>query len=273
MKPDKNLMDVYDKIFEKSISEIEKISKDLGIHKDEWFSFYRSVLVDSSRMVKGKWETGRKYARTAFVRKALGSSYPEELTEKSLSVDSIINILDDLFDEKLDTLTKSLLIIETGVLLGFLNKHEMYTKKVAKIFGEYLYKIVFMGLTERILKEALTKTEGTESFFRIALSIYLARSMDIDFFVQIVDKKLMGEARTFRALNLIKKDMDDIEHDIENENDTPITILYKRDKELLKEFIEFSLVEYSKYLDSMKSSFREMSAREIKSIKGRVKKI
>lgn len=273
VKSEKNILETYDRIFEKTILQIEGISKDTGMHDDELFSSCRSILNDSSCILKKKWETGRKYARTSFVERALGSSYPDEYAEISVCVDSIINLLDDLFDERLDSLTRSLSIVEVGRNLAFLNRHENYTENISSLFGEYLCKIVFMGLTEGILREYLRKTSDEEEFFRMSSYAYLARSMDIDFFVQIADMSLLGEARCFRVLNLMKKDIDDIEHDMENGKDTPVTILYRRDKNALRKFLTFSIEEYADKTEGMKSGFGHMCSGESVSIKERLEKI
>jgi len=272
MRLEKILIDIYDMISKESILEIEKISKKTGICDCKSFSSYRTVLMNSSDLIKRKWKSKRKYLRTAFVKQALGNSYPEKILKISLSVDSIINILDDLFDEKLDTVTKSLLIIEIGKLLGFLNRQEAFDKEIAKVFGGYLHKIVFMGITEKILKETLKGADG-KKFFEIAVPMYSVRSMDIDFFVQIADEKLLRDARIFRVLNLIKKDVDDIHHDIESGNETPITMLYRKDKKLLKKFIEKFLKRYSRYIHSMNSGFKRMCENETKNIKKRIENI
>ncbi|MEA2003540.1 MAG: hypothetical protein U9O53_01120, partial [archaeon] len=218
---------------------LNRILEELDI-KDPKISKTLSNLIDaSSTKLTEKWVSGRKYVRTYFVKKAM-ANYPEEAFDVSIQLDAIVNILDDLLDEKVDEKEKTLYIVEFLRIFAINNAQEQnpsISKKIAKYFEE----LICIAVLEDIYYKKIENSSDPDNIIKDLIKVYNCRSNDIDIFVQIPlfeiygdeneeGEKILKAARLFRAINLIMKDMKDIEHDIEHDSTSAILILSRNSK-------------------------------------------
>ena len=93
----KQIVNIYKKGVKINLDDIQKILKSLKMDGNSLMPAYRQVLNMSSQNIANKWLTGRKYARTYFAQKAFGKFYPKKHIELSLTIDAMVDILDDFY--------------------------------------------------------------------------------------------------------------------------------------------------------------------------------
>ena len=116
----KEVIRIYKKSVDKNLKDIRSILKKLDMNDPAVFAACKEALKASSTNVAKKWLSGRKYSRTVFVKQAFGKFYPKKYIEISISIDAMINILDDLIDEDVDNKEKTLFMFE------FLRVYSLY---------------------------------------------------------------------------------------------------------------------------------------------------
>ncbi|MEM4178030.1 MAG: hypothetical protein QXS29_10760 [Nitrososphaeria archaeon] len=262
-----NLITYYNKITENVIAELEKLASEEGY---DIAPYIKNAIMQSTSFMSTKWRTKRKYLRTLSAMKIYSNDYPnnEDMIKLSLVVDAMVNILDDLFDEVLTMEEKSMFILELGKILTYFSSQKMLSADLLKQFSMYIEKIILLGIGDHVLREKLSDIE-------VAKRHYLLRSMDIDIFVQIPmlfgieiknKEQFQKSCRAFRALNLLKKDISDIQHDEKIKQVTPVTI-YKNSQdrilELASYFYKIALKDSSKY----RNNIEKMCKNEITEIK------
>lgn len=182
----------------------------------------RSVLTMSSENIIDAWVNKRKFCRTSFVMKAFGKFYPSEHILLSLSVDSIVNILDDLYDEDLDEKQKTLFIFELTRNLSLLSLEK--ADKFNLCLGNYFNKLITLAVAENSIEKNLPEISSNQILFDTSVDLLSLRAMDIDFYCEValkaydaktlVKENILELCRVFRILNILKKDILDIEHDL-----------------------------------------------------------
>lgn len=225
---------VYRESVKENLLELDKILNDIEIDNPKIRETVAEVLNKANEKILSKWDSGEKYVRTLFVKMAF-PSYPKELLKISICIDATINILDDLLDEKLDSNVKALYIVELIRNLATHNAQNLKIEMREKI-SEYFNKIILIAIAEDIYRNLVKQQTDITKIKEYAIQIYDCRSLDMDIYVELpllkIRKKNKDEdlykvikiARIFRALNLIKKDLKDIRHDLEQDNETIVTI-------------------------------------------------
>ena len=257
---------LYEETVNENIADLEKILKeDIGVNNPEIMKQITSLLNTSSQNLTAKWLSGRKYARTFFVKKAF-PNYPSDIEKISISVDAIINLLDDILDEKMDRECKALYLVELIRILSIYN-YQNFEKNIQNAIGNYFNKIISIAILEEVYKNLIKNNTAFNIISNLSIQIYDCRSLDMDIYVEIPFLKLYNQnneknkivkiARIFRALNLIKKDIDDIQHDKENNTETVITLI--SDKTNFNDFIINFIEHYkseAKKINSNNSDFK-----------------
>jgi hypothetical protein len=194
---------------------------------------YRDILEKSSGLITSKWRKQEKYIRTEFVMEAFSASYPSKVTSLSVSIDSMINILDDLLDESLSRDVKVLYILE------YLRVFSLYCDKtpgssVELQMSQYFNKLITLAIAEKTFMNQVKKENKINNIVELSKDLLLIRAHDIDIFVEIVldfgnfiirKENLLPVARCFRAVNILKKDILDIQHDKKQKQETLMTYL------------------------------------------------
>lgn len=204
--------------------------------------------------------------RTFFVKKAF-PEYPEDIIKISVSLDAIINLLDDILDEKMGKNLKSLYIVELIRIISIYN-YQNLEKKYSETVGNYFNKIISIAILEDFYKDFIKKENDSKKILDLSIQIYNCRSLDMDIFTEIplirlynkIDDdllKVIKVSRIFRALNLIKKDIKDAQHDKDNEVETVITLLYDSDD--FNNVVNKLIAHYKNTSDKIESDKKDLS--------------
>jgi len=259
---------IYETSIDKNIKTIEKTLKKFGV-KDVPIEMYKGVLSDTSSMVINKWETGRKYTRTAFTQRAFDKKYPTKNLEISLAADAMVNLLDDLLDEKLSDKEKELYVVE------FLRVFAIYSKNnipsLNNWMGDYMNKLITLAIAEQVYQNQILKEKELKELAQKSKELLTCRGVDIEIFVQIalsthkasnnVFDKMLNIARIFRGMNILKKDIHDIEHDIKIGNKTAVLLVLNKKN-----------ISFREYADELTKLLLEEQEKNIQSIAEGLKK-
>ena len=243
---------IYKKEVERNLDEIEKILEDVDMSSWVEGGDFKNLFDRSSRDIISSWTSGRKYSRTVFTKKAFGDTFPEDLIVFSLSIDVMINILDDLLDEELSSERKENYVIEFLRNFSIYN-HENVPQELRNSVGLYLNKLITLALSESIYEKKLKQEKDFRKVVEKSVNLLECRGMDMDIFAEIAlttrHQKNVEEIkklfRVFRALNIFKKDILDISYDMENEIDTVVILVM--DKNI--SFIEYSDAVINKFAE------------------------
>jgi hypothetical protein len=234
----KKIIKVYKKGVDKNLKDINSILKKAGTSNLAIIPVCKNILLASSQNMTNKWATGRKYVRTQFAKKAFGKYYPKKQIELSLTIDGIINILDDLVDETMDNKERILYLTELSRAISVYNLCNHH-KSIQVAFGHYFNKIILLSVAENYYEKLIKKEKDFNKIIKISVEIFNYRSMDIDIFNEIAlinhknkkaISKIMEIGRIFRAVNIIKKDIKDIDYDLQTKVETAITLMFKNKK-------------------------------------------
>lgn len=248
----KKIQEIYQKTIKNNLKDIILILKKCNIKHSTINSSYRKILTSSCENLTDKWLSQRKYLRTLFVKEAFSEFYPKKYIEFSLSIDVIVNILDDLLDEKINDREKTLYIIEFLRIFSLYNRNQP-KKSIQIAVMHYFNKLITLAIAENYYKNLIKKETKMEKIIKYSTESYNIRSLDIDIFNEIafIDCKISYKkneiikkiGKIFRAVNIIKKDIKDIEYDIKNNIETTITVMIKKKECNFRKFI-FVLLNY-----------------------------
>jgi hypothetical protein len=230
---------VYDNL--KMINNI--LISDIGLNDPYLMDLFNKELQSSKNGLIEKWKSGKKYLRTLSVVKAF-PEYPMNSLNLSISIDAMINIFDDLFDENLEKHIKNYYLLELFRMLA--NYHYQASNENLRFhMGNYFNKLIMIASLEKHFYNLIKNEKRDDNLLKTATHIYDIRSLDVDVFIEITllasdtiqfKDDVLKVARIYRALELLKKDILDIEHDIENGLETLFTIFWDR-KNYLKNLI------------------------------------
>ena len=283
-----DIISLYNDSVYKNLKIIDKIIiSDMGLNDPYLMELFNKTLQTSKNELIEKWRSGKKYLRTLTAIKAF-PDYSLDSLNLSISIDAIINILDDLLDENLEKQAKTFYIVE--IIRTLANYHYQKSNKALRhCIGNYFNKCIMIALLEKHFYDLLRNTKENDYILKYPTYIYDIRSLDIDVFVEIhllasntiqFKDDIIKVARTYRALELIKKDILDVEHDVDNGIDTIFTILWNRKNDLLKSvnnLIELYLnragkIKCSKHSNIVIDNFILMSENEVNNIRKYTKK-
>ncbi len=275
----------YKKIFEDK-SRVKNIVKNIGL-PEQAFGMISEISNQCTDYLINMWNNGEKTMRTGYVMEAMGKYYPksEGVIESSILTDSIINNLDEIYDENLKKDKRTPHIVELIKEIGKITEASNITEKHREIIGRYFDKILVVAGGEVVYSNQIESTEDEEKILNLGKKYYDSRIIDMDVYMELpvyemgykddeIDK-IVKVARNFRAINLIKKDLKDIPEDIENNIKSLFTIVKNRNmnpKKFAKKIAESYLKEFDKIkfnddiLREIKNNFYEMGKKEIESV-------
>lgn len=236
----------YEKELDENILRIEKIIKDLQLEDKLPILLYKDILSKSMQVVTNNWRTQKKYCRTLFVMKILENEYSKKNLSTSINLDAMINILDDLFDENLDLQRRKLYILE--YLRIFPNFIETYNEDASREqIASYFNKLITLAMAEQSYLNQIKSTSDLDEIIKTSAELLITRAMDIDVFANlgVSGKKWSGEQlknyrnniRIFRALNILKKDLLDIQDDLEKNQESLVTFIYQNRSDELDKYL------------------------------------
>ena len=191
------------------------------------------IIETSANFLMTKWASERKGVRTA-VAMAIVPDYPLEVLEVSLLLDAVVNLFDDLIDENLTKQEKNLLVLELLRALALLNSAQL-SHSLRKQIDLYFNKGITIAISEQESYARIQAARNIEEQVNIAVESYLTRGLVADIFFELplmwqwgtdIDfRQVLYLARVDRALTLLEKDWQDVDHDIANNTHTPVTLL------------------------------------------------
>ncbi|MBN1169235.1 hypothetical protein JXA63_05085 [Candidatus Woesebacteria bacterium] len=224
----------YQQSIKLNLGDIDKILHAAGVEQNKYLDEFKKLFIKSSSNIVGKWDDGKKYIRTEYVMEMFGKSYPGRFLMSSVMMDSMINILDDLYDENLTRDERKMYLIEYLRVVAIFNMLG-HSERLQKSIGNYFDKLITLAVAEQAILKEIEKAKSMKKIVKLSNKLLLMRSHDIDIFVQMVleDKSvnylsLLDCARCFRSINLLKKDILDLQHDIDNDQPTLVTNLRSR---------------------------------------------
>ena len=266
--------EIYKKEIQQSLEEVEDILSDLEINDWVEVEDFNRLFNRSSRDIISSWTSGRKYSRTVFAKKAFGDTFPDDLMVFSLSVDVMINILDDFLDENLTNTRKENYVIE------FLRNFSIYNhmdipEELRDSVGLYLNKLITLALSENIYENNLKNEEDLEKIASASVELLKCRGMDMDIFAEIAlinhkenNEEIKKLFRIFRALNIFKKDILDISYDRDNGIKTVVIIALDKNFE----FDEYTNLIIKNLEESSNNTLKEIDDPVADKIGGMIKR-
>lgn len=268
----------YRNTFKKNLKRIESTLESFPVSKKE-----RRFILDeiknlfgiTSQSIINKWDTGRKTCRTSYMLEIM-PDYPQGVLELSLTIDAIINIFDDLYDEPAKKEDRLIYLVELMRSLSNIVRENL-KREVRESLSRYLDNIILIAMAEQNYCRKIKQSSSFEEKIALAIKCYDFRSLVMDIFVELPILELKGRkegmeniislARIHRAVCLVKKDLRDLGHDIENQTETPVSIIHLREGRAKADRFIDSLIEHYKN-ENMKLSknktgndFREIAVR------------
>ncbi|MBD3363226.1 hypothetical protein GF362_05890 [Candidatus Dojkabacteria bacterium] len=267
----------YRQSISQNLKIIKKILKTFEIDDEPITTTSQDILTDSSKLISSKWLEERKYLRSNFILEGFGELYPTSILQLSVNIDAMINILDDLLDENINNEIKTLYIFE------FLRIFSIYSYKSKKIeindlMGNYINKLITLAVSESYYLKQIKNNLDLEYVMQASIKTLTLRSLDIDVFVELVmqtlgiyDKNefniIRMSSRLFRAVNILKKDIDDIDYDIKNEQETLVTYIKLTSKFNYCDYVTNLCEYYIKQMDNLSEKYNSKNKRVILPIK------
>ena len=253
----KEIVSIYKRSVDTNLKDISLILKKLDIKNPEIFLSCKKILNLSADNVINKWLSGRKYSRTVFVKQAFGKFYPKKYIEISMSIDAMINILDDLVDEEVNDKEKTLYIFEFSRIFSLYN-FKKPKEKIQFSAGHGFNKLISLAIAEKVYQKMIVKEKDVKKIMEYSIQIFGCRSTDIDVFNEIAltdvknnnaARKIKKMGRIFRANNIFKKDIKDINYDKKMGLRTIVTLMSsKKDYN----FLEYAEQLSDKFLEKAK---------------------
>lgn len=188
------------------------------------------------------WENDQKSLRTApsvFVYEESGHDVDESTRELLTGLDASINVLDDIIDtQDLGKREKVQLTANAAFsgMLSFTNTPDEYRDEVQDVVTQYLTELFQIPMVEEEEIDNIRQSESVEGAIEPSRTSYSYRARDIDAFAQIPsllnDKEypnqLTQDLQSFRAKELIIKDVHDVARDLQDNDITPIIELMNK---------------------------------------------
>ena len=271
------LIDTYKKTTLVNLNRLKGIIQDY-VEVDERSLLLKNIqgtIDQCSDALIENWSNGRKYLRTEFAMEAFGAAYPQKVLTLSISIDAMINIIDDLLDEHSSKKERAPLIEEL-IRVNSIYNSQKFSESLKHKIADYFNKILSIFFIENAYRDKIEKEADLEKVTVIAANLFDCQSTDIDIFIDIPlsvngfghERQIQEISRAFRALNLLKKDIVDLEHDKKQGTWTFVAYAEKEDKlrfysnKLVEHYLKRSKRIYENYSDPVISNFYKMVKRE-----------
>jgi len=257
-------MDIQEDISERE----EMLDENLDID-----TFGLNKLLDD---IAGQWRKGEKSIRAHPVSNVLSTDTKvnNSLQTSLVGLDALINCLDDIIDtenltdEEKITYTANVAFSIPQIMKGSNEVDESY-----QIFSNYWTDIFQIPVVEERLNKKIENSKSKQKAIEAALKSYEYRARDIDIFTRIgyqltepdlPKDQLIDDLRTYRARELLVKDIKDIERDKKDNDPTPIIKILDNENyrnSLIEEIYEKmsyeSEQEYQEILEYMEPNLQE----------------
>lgn len=226
------------------------------------------------------WEEGDKSLRTLPVLDAYREEIEgvsKETKELLVGLDANINVLDDIIDTRtLEKHEKVELTANTAfsALLAYRNVPEEHAEEFSQMALQYLTELFQIPLVERETIETIESTEDRKEVIEAAKRAYSYRARDIDVFAKAPallnnlsttdEERISEDLRTFRAKQLVVKDVHDVERDLEDRDITPVIKIMESYEESEAFHIIKNIISSFQYSDEGDESYAEALSNRLK---------
>jgi len=267
----------YKTLFEDK-SKIKKVVKEMDV--DKIFDSVNEISDFSSDYITNLWKTGKKVCRTQYVIDSMKDTYPYRILNISLAIDAAVNNLDELLDENLTKEKKAIHIIELSKNIGYIQDQHLTKKQRKAILTYFKDKIPIIAGGEKYYTSKIENAKDENEILHLGKKFYDTRIIDMDIFIELplIENKIYEEynkilksSRGFRAVNLIKKDLKDMEKDENNEINTLFTIVKQKNldpkyyaKKIASEY--FEELKKIKSCNKITNNFHDMCKKDLKEL-------
>lgn len=228
---------------------------------------------DSLNELEERWRSGRKSLRSFPTIKLLEyhGDTDEDLEEILTSFDAIINCLDDIIDT--ENLSKENKIVYTSNIAFSTSRiadFNLQDEETHDYLIDYWTDIFQIPSVEEKLNNEIRESETRSEMIEAGIESYSYRAKDIDIFSDIgynltnlnTTKNVLDEdLRTYRARELLRKDIKDIERDRQDDDLTPVIEILENAEDseyLLKEIYDSFEYEEDVHREILESSQPEL---------------
>jgi hypothetical protein len=228
--------DVTETLIERYLSMVELNLSciDDTVHLNDVRSPLEQMISRAAGNLTEKWRSGRKTLRTEVAYRAL-SGYPESTLNTSLTLDAMINLLDDIYDEALGKEEMAIYMVE--LIRTIANMNHLVEDGERATMEQYFNKILVIAFSEMHYRTRIKKSVSREEKLSTVIKCYEVKSTDMDLFIELplrakgldneTTSKYTQLGRVHRAVSIIVKDLEDLEHDIETGEETPAVLLFR----------------------------------------------
>ncbi|TRO49550.1 hypothetical protein E2P65_00935 [Candidatus Bathyarchaeota archaeon] len=217
-----------------SLIELNLSGVDDTVHMNDGQSPLEEMIRRAAGNLTEKWRRGRKTLRTEVALRAL-KGYPDSTLNASLTLDAMINLLDDIYDEALGKEEMALYIVE--LIRAIANMNQLVEDEGRATMEQYFNKILVIAFSEMHFRTRIKESTSYEEKLSNVIKCYEVKSTDMDVFIELPLKakglddettsKITQLGRVHRAVSIIVKDLDDLEHDVEAGEETPAVLLFR----------------------------------------------
>ena len=228
--------DVTETLIERYLSMVELNLSDIDdtVHENDDQTPLEQMIRRAAGNLTEKWRRGRKTLRTEVAYRAL-RGYPDSTLNTSLTLDAMINLLDDIYDEALGKEEMALYIVE--LIRTIANMNHLVEDGERTAMERYFNKILVIAFSEMHYRTRIKESVSYEEKLSSVIKCYEVKSTDMDVFIELplrakgLDDETTSRytrlGRVHRAVSIIVKDLDDLEHDVEAGEETPVVLLFR----------------------------------------------
>jgi len=249
---------VMEEDLERVISSYKRRVRDIVRNAEEYWNLEidSSVIREYFQSIPRMWKKGEKSCRSAITIPIFEISsrkkIPTELEYSLISFDVKIGTFDELLDEKnLDTSRKGNLIMSNLMTdLDIINLAKDKNDDILEAVKKYNMNVMQIPFAENVNGDKFLKAKNESKELEFAKRSYDQRGRDIEIFYDLSEiyleeiehnkKQTKEQLLTYRKLELLEKDLRDIESDIKNdEKKIPVLLEEKYDdKKVISEKID-----------------------------------
>jgi hypothetical protein len=207
---------------------------DVTVYENDGRSPLEQMIRRAAGNLTEKWRRGRKTLRTEVAYKAL-RGYPDSTLNASLTLDAMINLLDDIYDEALGKEEMALYMVE--LIRTIANMNHLVEDGERTSMERYFNKILVIAFSEMHYRTRIKESLSYEEKLSSVIKCYEVKSTDMDVFIELplrangLEDETMSMytrlGRVHRAVSIIIKDLDDLKHDVEAGEETPAVLLFR----------------------------------------------
>ena len=247
-----HLIERYSTTLHKTQHQVTQILCQMNIEKSIDSSTFNTMVTDATQKLIEKWKNQAKTLRTAMVYQVI-PNYPDALLEPSLLLDAMINLLDDLYDEILSKDDLTHYVIEVLRILALFTPQKLTTHQQEHV-TTYFTKILSIALLESIYIHKIHLASNSAEKIEYVIECYEIKSRDLDIFLELpllefdirpkILEKIVSFGHIYRALSIIIKDINDLDHDLKHHIKTPMVLLSQDTEKCFREQIDAVLNQY-----------------------------